>query len=257
MAGQCVTLWVGSRLGAVERACLRSVLRQGHRLALYRYGQVDGVPEGVEVRDAAGVLPESAVFRHRSGSFGLFADWFRYALLKLGAGTWVDTDVYLIHPLPEGDDHLFGEQAPGIINNAVLRLPSGSGILDDLLRPFERGALPVGIGRRAGVAAGVRKLVHGKLDLARLPWGSTGPHALTRAVAERGLGARAEPPQVFYPVPWQKAAWIADPGIGLDDVVGPETVAIHLWNECIKQMKERPAPAGSFLERLHGEGAGR
>src|SRR5690349_7920416 len=33
----CVTLWIGESLGAVERACLRSVLRQGHSLALYCY----------------------------------------------------------------------------------------------------------------------------------------------------------------------------------------------------------------------------
>lgn len=255
MAGQCVTLWIGSRLGPVERACLRSVLRQGHELALYCYERVDGVPEGVEVRDAAEVLPKSAVFRHRSGSFGMFADWFRYELLKRGAGTWVDTDLYLLSPLDGDGDHLFGQQVPGLINNAVLRLPPDSAVLVDLLAPFERAAMPVGLRKRARIAAAARKLISGKLDLALLPWGSTGPHALTKALAARGLSACAMAPQVFYPVPWQKASWIIDPDTSIDDIRTDDTVAVHLWNECIKDFKDVPAAEGSFLRRLQSEGA--
>lgn len=62
-------LWIGPPLGPVERACMRSVLRQGHPLSLYRYAAPDGVPDGVELRDAAELIPESEDIRHKSGSF--------------------------------------------------------------------------------------------------------------------------------------------------------------------------------------------
>ena len=250
---QCVTLWVGKALGPLERACLRSVLRQGHDLALYCYGEVEGIPAGVEVRDGADVLPESAVFRHRSGSYAAFADWFRYELLRRGAGTWIDTDVYLLAPLDPEPRYWFGEQTPGVVNNAVLRLPADSPLLADLLKLFE-GQTPKWLRSRDYLAARLRELLRGRPDLARMPWGTTGPHALTALAKEHGLMGEAVPPGVLYPVPWTRADWIRDPRLKIEDVIAPETLAVHLWNECIKRFKNEPAPAGSFLDRLQEEG---
>jgi hypothetical protein len=250
---QCVTLWVGNRLGPVERACLRSVLRQGHDLALYCYGEVEGIPAGVEVRHAGDVLPKSAVFRHRSGSYAFFADWFRYELMRRGAGTWVDTDVYLIAPLDPEPRYYFGEQGQGVLNNAVLRLPADSPLLGDLLVPFE-GKTPRWLRGRDSLAARLRKWSSGRANPALLPWGTTGPHALTALAKEHGLMAEALPPSVLYPVPWTRAEWIRDPTLRIEDVISPDTLAVHLWNERVKEFKDKPAPEGSFLHRLQDEG---
>lgn len=254
MTADCVTLWVGDALGPVERACLRSVIRQGHSLALYTYGPVEGVPEQVEVRDASAILPERAIFRQPGGSVGHFADWFRYELQKRGLGTWIDTDVYLLAPLDGEGDCLFGEQAPGVVNNGILRLPADSPLIADLLRPFEEGTTPAWLPWRTYLLARARQALRGKADFSRLPWGSTGPHALTALARKHGLLSKAVPPDVFYPVPWRNAGWILDPAADLDEMVTGRTVAVHLWNECIKDFKDRPAPQGSFLERLQREG---
>ena len=251
---QCVTLWIGNRLGPVERACLRSVLRQGHDLALYCYGEVEGIPAGVEVRDAGEVLPESAVFRHRSGSYAFFADWFRYELLSRSMGTWIDTDVYLLASLDSRRAYLFGEQAPGVLNNAVLRLPSTSPMLADLLTPF-KGKTPGWLRWRDYLVARARQLVWGTADPRKMPWGTTGPHALTALAKAHGLLGEALPPKVLYPAPWQKADWISNPELSIEDFIADETLAVHLWNECIKDFKNAPAPQGSFLKRLQDEGA--
>lgn len=251
---ECVTLWIGDRLGAVERACLRSVLRQGHRLALYCYARPDGMPDGTEMRDASEVLPQSAIFRHRSGSFAPFSDWFRYDLQRHGVGTWVDTDLYLLRPLDLERRCLFGEQEPGVLNNAVLRLPPDSPLLPDLLRPFEQRTTPPWLPLPAYVRSRVRELVAGGADLASLPWGSTGPHALTEVARRHDAMAEAQPPDVFYPVPWQKADWIIDPALSLEQMVTERTAAIHLWNDRIKTLKTLRAPPGSFLHRLQEEG---
>lgn len=251
----CVSLWIGERLGAVERACLRSVVRQGHRVSLYCYGPPEGVPDGVETRDARDIIPEAAIFRNHAGSVGHFSDWFRYELQKRSLGTWVDTDVYLLRPLDGEKPDLFGEQSPGVINNAILRLAPKSPILPALLRPFEQRTTPDWLPMRSWLPARLRELVSGEADLGRLPWGSTGPHALTTLARRHSLLSKAVPPEVFYPVPWQKAGWIRDPRLALEDMVSEGTVAVHLWNECIRTFKGAPAPAGSFLHRLQQEGA--
>jgi hypothetical protein len=252
----CVSLWIGESLGAVERACLLSVLRQGHRLTLYCYGSPAGVPEGVAVEDAGEIIPEVEIFRHDAGSVGHFSDWFRYELQARGIGTWIDTDVYLLRPLDEERTSLFGEQAPGVLNNAVLRLAEDSPILPELLSPFRERVTPTWLPLRVRLSAKLRELAHGKADLGRLPWGSTGPQALTALARKYSMMSEALPADAFYPVPWQNAQWILDPRIAFQDVVGERTVAVHLWNECIRTFKNRPAPEGSFLHRLQREGAG-
>ena len=154
-------------------------LADAHDLALYCYGAVEGIPAGIEIRDAGELLPESAVFRHRSGSYAFFSDWFRYELLLRGAGTWIDTDVYLLGPLDPKPRHYFGEQAPGVLNNAVLRLPAESPLLADLLAPFE-GKTPKWLRGRDYMTAGIRKWLSGSADPALLRWGTTGPHDVLR-----------------------------------------------------------------------------
>lgn len=250
----CVSLWIGDALGAVERACLRSIMRHGHRLALYCYGEPAGVPDGVEVRDAGSILPQSAIFRQPGGSVGHFADWFRYELQRRALGTWVDTDIYLLRPIEMEPDYLFGEQEPGVINNGVLRLPPQSPVLIELLRPFQRGTTPDWLPWRSRIPARVREIVGGKVDFARLPWGSTGPHALTALARKHGLLSKALPPDIFYPAPWQEAGWIRNPEVTVEQVATDRTIAVHLWNECIKGFKDEAAPEGSFLARLQREG---
>jgi hypothetical protein len=208
----------------------------------------------VELQDASNVLPASAVVRHRRGSVAPFSDWFRYELLKRGAGTWIDTDMYLLRPLDEQAEHLFGEERPRVINNAVLRLPANSPILDELLGPF-RGTMPAWLAPRHRLSSYFRKWRGGSVDVGAMPWGTTGPAALTAAAAKFGLSSLALPPAAFYPVPWESFGWIADPTQHLDEMVTNITVGVHLWNECIKTFKNDPAPRGSFLERLHREGA--
>lgn len=250
----CATLWIGDSLGDVERACLRSVLRQGHSLSLYSYGRPAGVPEGIEVRDASEILPKSAIMYHRNGSPAVFADWFRYEIQRRGLGTWVDTDIYLLAPLDSERSHLFGEEEPGLINNAILRLPATSPKLPHLLRPFETRETPQWITTRARLRSRARELVIGRADLTRMPWGTTGPAALTALAKAHGVSSHALPWDVFYPVPWDLAGWIRSPRLKLQQMITSRTVAVHLWNECIKPFKAEPAAEGSFLHRLQLEG---
>lgn len=253
MTAGCVTFWVGGALGPLERACLKSVLRQGHSHALYCYRTPDGTPDGIELRDASEIVPQNRIFAHRNGSVAPFADWFRYELQRRDVGTWIDTDVYLLQPLDNQRPYLFGKEEPGLINNAIFRVPPASPLLAELLKIFERRSVPDWLPWGAYLAARARALISGQVDLSRLPFGATGPDALTAIAKRIGLESEALPSEVFNPVAWWDAAWIRDPTIRLESVISERTVAIHLWNECIKQFKDQPAMEGSFLARLQEE----
>jgi len=246
--------WIGDRLGPLERACIRSVVRQGHPLALYCYQPPSGIPELVEIRDAEQILPQSRVMRHKRGSVALFSDWFRYELQKRALGTWLDTDVYLLKALDIPGPYILAEYEPGKINGSILRLPADSPMVPALLAPFESATMPDWLPWRSYVPGRLRQLMTGRVDLSRLAWGSVGTYALTALAHRFGLASQAQPPDVFHPVSWRNAHWIADPTISLEQIITGRTIGIHLWNECIKDIKNEPAAKGSFLARLQDEG---
>lgn len=250
-----VTLWIGGALGRVERACLMSMLRQGHQVTLYCYGEVANVPAGVVVADAAEIIAADRVVRYPDGSAALFANWFRYELMRLGRGIWLDTDIYLLKPLDSMPPYLFAYEAPGMINNAVLRLPSEAAILTRLLEPFEQQAIPSWLSWRERCKAWLRLRRDGHTGVAMMPHGATGPRALTALLRDYQLSDWALPIETFYPIHYSHAEWIVDPSTTLEQMVGPDTVAVHLWNKRIELFKELEAAPGSFLERLHREGA--
>ena len=252
---RCNSLWIGPSLGPIERACLRSVLRQGHPVSLYCYHEPEGVPDGVELRDASEIIPEDRIIRHHTGSVALFSNWFRYELQRLGRGIWIDCDVYLLAPLASSQGYLVGEEAPGRANTGVLRFPPDSPLIPPLIALFEEREVPPWLPWRAWIAARWRLRTTGRSGLARMPWGSAGPQALTALMRRFGLLGLALPADVLNPVRYQDADWIRDPGVKLEQVITPRTRSIHLWNECIKGFKEQPAPSGSFLARLQQEGA--
>ncbi|QAY75498.1 hypothetical protein [Sphingosinicella sp. BN140058] len=255
MTAHCVSLWIGPALGAVERACLRSMLRLGHEVTLYCYDAVAGVPRGVALRDASEIVLPERIIRHRSGSVALFANLFRYELQRRALGTWVDLDLYLLKPLDGTHPYLFGAEEPGRYSNGVLRLPPDCPMLATLLTLFDERVVPPWLPWRARMAARWRLLRRKRVGLSDMPWGSAGPAALTYLVNAHGLAHHALAPEILYPVHWREARWILDPSRTLERMTGPDTRSVHLYNELIKGFKEAPAPPGSFLARLQREGA--
>jgi hypothetical protein len=250
----CNTLWIGEVLGPVQRACLRSMLRVGHRVRLFCYSPPTDVPAGIELRDAAAVLPRAEVIRHRSGSVALFSDRFRYELMRRDEGLWVDADMYLLRPVEMDGPYIVGEQERGVANGAVLLLPAASATLTRLLAVFREQALPPWVRGSERLKMKLGALT-GRRGLVDMPWGTAGPHALTAILKDEGLWNLVLPQETFYPAGWRDAEWIADPARPLEQIVSHATVGLHLWNHRIAHLANPPAAKGSFLERLLGEGA--
>lgn len=249
-------LWIEGALGPVERACMRSVIRQGHRLILWHYGKLSGVPEGVELRDGHAVVPRERLFRHiPTGSYSLFSNLFRYRLLQQDLGLWLDCDAYLLKPIEWKDGHIYGFESAGVVASGVLALPADHPALAELISFFDGRSIPPWLPTRWRVKYAIQHLLNGRYRVETMPWGYLGPRALTAMLTKHGLLEKARPPQVFYPWDWQAVDWMFKSSERIEDRITAETTAVHLYNQMIRDRKNLPAPQGSFMERLQREGA--
>jgi len=207
--GLIQALWIGPRLSVLERLSLTSFLRHGHAVHLYAYGEPEGVPDGVEIRDAAEILPASRIFRYReTGSFAGFANFFRYKLLLQKGGWYVDSDVVCLRPFDFPTPYVFayepGDTTPNVCN-AIIKTPRASRIMRRAWRACRR-AVP-----------------------AQLRWGETGSELMTRELNQCSLLGYVRDPEVFCPVHFADWSVVLDPRRRPE--LSPSTYAIHLWNE--------------------------
>lgn len=247
-------LWIGGALSWLEQLCIRSFLDHGHRLTVYSYDAVTGVPEGAEHADARRVLPEAEVFRHRAtGSSALHSDLFRYRLLAATGEIWVDFDMLCLRPWLFADPHVFGWEKPDeLVCGAVLGLPGDSPALAALLALCDTHfPVPPWFPRAAQAELRARAAAGAPVHVSDLPWGVWGPAALTHFLRETGEIAQALPQAAFYPVSFRDRRDLLKPGLDLSDRIGPETFGVHLWNRRLRRRLVTHhgglPPEGSFL----------
>ena len=222
-------IWIGPELGLLHGACLRSFLRNGHRVVLHCYEAPRDLPAGVELGDASRFLPRSRLFHNKGdGSVSGFTNLLRYELLSEGLGLYVDCDVFCLRPINDAE-YIFGWEDMQYINVAVLKLPKDCPTLialrkikdtPDFWPPWREDTRKI---RRLGKPK-PRNLGDFKL-------GTTGPHALTHYATQFGIDRFASPVDRFYPVHYRNAHLLADPGLRLADLITPRTDAIHLTRQ--------------------------
>jgi hypothetical protein len=247
--------WHGAPLSRLERLCLTSFVANGHPVDLYVYEELADVPSGVHLADARAVLPREALFLHRrTGSVGLFSDWFRYRLLLERGGIWADTDVVCLEPLRYPSELIFAWQEERLLNNAVLGLPAGHEVAAWLvdccenpnrIRPYDSLSIRARKWRR-------RYLQGDRRD--RVRWGEYGPKGLTLTVRHLGYEHYALPTEHFYPVRCNDWHWIFQSAAETPSIMLEGSRAVHLWNN---MMRERPGfdkrgrfPDDSLFEKL-------
>jgi len=230
------TFWHGPTLGPLDIACLRSFSRNGHRVVLHAYEPPANTPQCVELQDAEAVLPRGDIDHLlRARRFATVADLFRYEMLAQSLGVWVDCDCYCLKPIQD-EDHIFGWEDESWINGAVLKLPADSAVLKNL-RSMREGFIPPWLPIRRRLGMRLRKLCGRPKRLADMRWGTTGPQALTHFVKEAALTGLARPVPHYYPVHWSETARFLDPSLSMEDLVSPDTVIVHFYNEMLKRNK--------------------
>lgn len=225
--------WARGPLSQLEQLCLASFVQQGYTPLLWTYGGLDNAPAGVEVRDAREILPESALFLNRRGSYAGFSDLFRYTVLHTRGGLYSDTDVFALQPpsaLPAGP-FLVTEHQPRAqiqVNGNVLCNPHPrNGNLVDLARVYAE-----------------------RFPREEIRWSEIGPSLLTGIVnMHPHHGFAILPPEFANPVQW----WRCPADLLNPTPLPPDAAFVHLYNETWRRAgidKNAAFPAGSLMARL-------
>jgi mannosyltransferase OCH1-like enzyme len=134
--------WAYGGLSKMEKISVNSFIKNGFDLNIWTYGINEINMEGVSIRDAREIIPESLVFLNQAGSYAGFSDLFRYSVLCSQGGLWADTDIVALKPantLPK-KPFLVTERAPEndlFINGNIIFNPFPKyGNLIDLARVY-------------------------------------------------------------------------------------------------------------------------
>ncbi|MEM7645039.1 MAG: hypothetical protein AAF366_21380 [Pseudomonadota bacterium] len=237
---EIVTFWTGAPLSFVERLCLKSFVDVGHPITLYTYDPLDDVPDGVETRDAAEIMPrpETFVCHPRTGSPAPHADRFRYNLLKQRPGViWADTDAYCLRPFEPKDGYFFGycDANQTLINNGVLALPADSPALDELIAyTRDEYAILPWLPRQMLSEACRRSRDGDPMHITEMPWGVWGPQALTWTTRQTGEIKHALPTEALYPVLFEDRRKFFRRARLVERQITPETSSIHLYGRRVR-----------------------
>ena len=130
------SLWVGNKLSRMEYYSIKSFLVLGYKFHLYTYEDVDNVPKGTIIKDANEIMKQKDVFSLKS-SFLPFSDIWRYKLLHMKGGYWVDVDMIALRRFDFKEPFVFSSErtiqegayksASKLVPNiGILKAPAGS-----------------------------------------------------------------------------------------------------------------------------------
>tara|TARA_R110000765_G_C18891608_1_gene603126 strand:- start:465 stop:1265 length:801 start_codon:yes stop_codon:yes gene_type:complete len=247
------SLWVGPRLDYLERLCIASAKATGHEFTLWSYDpeNLEGVPEGTNLRNAAEVMPQERLLRYRdSGSVALGANLWRIEMLAKNLGCWVDMDFIFLKPFDFESDYLFGWEYENWVNNAVLLAPADSQMVDDLQSIPRANICPPWWGPRRRLKFYWRRFREAPIELEDYPWGTFSAGLVTHVIKRNKLKEKAQTPDVFYPVRWKDARKLYEPAEVVEAMLTDRTHAVHMWHSRLEGLKDRPPPPGTFIDKM-------
>jgi hypothetical protein len=210
MLPDVVTFWHGP-LDALRSTCLRSQIAAGHKVTVYSFDPIAGLPDGVGNAEAEAILPHAFSERIRppepDGSWRdwtvlQFSDFFRMRLMAESAGLWLDADVLLLKPVEiDPDKPCFAWEHPRRLGNSVLYLPPRDPIVVAFEKLIEQEELtPEWLALRHRLTFFLRRLRGGSNRLADIRVSLFGPGALTALASRAGELPFALPRKSFYAV---------------------------------------------------------
>ena len=232
MRPDVVTFWHGP-LDALRLTCLRSQVAAGHKVTVYSFDPLPGLPDGVGNAEAEAILPHAFSEKLRppqpDGSWRdwtilQFSDFFRMRLMAERAGLWLDADVLLLKPVEiDLTKPYFAWERPRQLGNSVLYLPSDDAIVLAFENLIEQEELtPDWLALRHRLTFALRRWRGGSRRLSDIRVAIYGPAALTALASRTGELRHALPKKSFYAVhaepklffdPSDFSALIGDPGI--------------------------------------------
>ena len=232
MLPDVVTFWHGP-LDALRQTCLRSQIAAGHKVTVYSFDTIPGLPDGVANSEAEAILPHAFSEKLRppqsDGSWRdwttlQFSDFFRMRLMAESAGLWLDADVLLLKPVEiDPAKPLFAWERQRQIGNSVLYLPPEDPIVLAFANLMQQEELtPDWLSLRHRLTFALRRMRGGSRRLSDIRVAIYGPAALTALASRFGSAREALPKKSFYAVhaepkrffePSDFSTLIGDPGI--------------------------------------------
>ena len=261
-------LWVGGRLSALERLCIRSFCAHGHEFHLYHYDELHNVPrvDGLRLMNGEEILPRRDLFAHKKyKGYSIFSDHFRWELLRQRGGWWMDMDSICLRPLDfPANIPVFGEETTVDVATGVLKFPRGHALASALADACANvdNFVPWDTPRRR-MKKIRRRAMFWEDSRKRQSFGeSGGPAAFTSALKYFGMRDAAAPPHIFYPVPCGWFPYLLDGTLSDMGALEPllsRSYAVHFWNTfwgITGSDKDGDYPANSLyeiLKRRYGE----
>ena len=241
-------LWVSGSLSNLEKISSNSFVQAGYSTVIWSYGGLDNAPKGAEVRDARLVLPESLIFRGKSGSLAQFSDLFRYAVLNTHGGMWADTDVVALAPPDAIGPQPFlvteRDQTKPIkaLAKRLLRRPEGRSVNSNVI--YNPNPSP---GNIIDLAYGYARA----FPKENIVWGELGPRLLAAIESiYPDHGFVVHDPVFANPFNWWECPHVlVEPGQKLAEGAS----FLHLYNETWRRAgidKDAEFPRGSLMRNL-------
>jgi hypothetical protein len=210
MLPEIVTFWHGP-LDALRLTCLRSQVAAGHKVTVYSFEPIAGLPDGVGNAEAEAILtpafseklrPPQPDGSWRDWTILQFSDFFRMRLMARGAGLWLDADVLLLRPVEiDATRPFFAWERPRQLGNSVLYLPAGDPIVTAFASLMQQDELtPDWLALRHRLTFALRRLRGGSNRLSDIRVAIFGPAALTALARRAGELHYALPRKSFYAV---------------------------------------------------------
>ena len=227
------TFWHGEAIGMYQLLCLRSFVDRGHRIELFSFEPKLDLPDWINLKDAAEILPKERVLRYlpEQRRVAVHADLFRLALLHRLGGWWVDPDVVLLRAALPTTDHWFGRAFESDrVSSAALKLRAGHPALTEALMR----------------AASLEERVE--------DWGKTGDLLLTTSLAANGMMGARQTGHEAHALSWSEVTRLFDPSqaeLLAKELDGKRFLDLHqeVWLRAGIPGFLGP-PRGSFLDRL-------
>ena len=247
------TYWYGSKLSVLERACLCSMMAQGHQVTLFTHDKVKGIPEGIKVCDARAITGDRPVIvdaKHTSPA--KFADQFRYHMIGKTGLIWLDTDAFLLKPIRTDDGYLFayGDKECAVIFTGVLSLPKHSPTLKNMIEFCDDYyPIPPYLNWYRRNLLKFRKTIGFPVHVSKQPWGVWGPKALTWFLNRNKESRYALKSNTLYPIRDINHYFL--PGDEVREFYVKDAVSVHLYGRGIRNKLRKTGlegiPRNSFL----------
>jgi hypothetical protein len=253
MLPEIVTFWHGP-LDALRSLCLKSQVAAGHKVTVYSFEPLPGLPDGVGNAEAEAILPHSFSEKLRPPEPGgrwrdwttlQFSDFFRMRLMARNQGLWLDADVLLLKPVEINPAKpFFAWERPRQLGNSVLYLPASDPIVvafEDLMEQDE--LTPDWLALRHRLTFMMRQLRRRSNRLADIRIAIYGPASLTALARRAGELHHALPKKSFYAVHAEPKLFF-EPSDFSALIADPEVLGFHVSPK--GRGKEKPLPGSLY-----------